>query len=99
MTTSATRGTPPSGPRAQPEAAVRRLVESVRRFVAVHEQAAAPSALAAAPLTFAEGVERDLLAFRLERAARELREALRVMDAAAARSASGQRPRPCPGAP
>lgn len=81
MTATATPDAPPSRPQSQPEAVLLRVVETARRFVAVHEQAAALSALAAPPpLTFAEGVERDRLAFRLERAARELREALRAVD-------------------
>ncbi|MBW8268010.1 hypothetical protein [Caldovatus aquaticus] len=68
-------------PRPLSAAALLRIVETARRFVALQEQAAALSALSAPPpLTFAEGVERDLLAFRLERAARELCEALRAVD-------------------
>ncbi|MBX6376169.1 MAG: hypothetical protein IRZ13_18320 [Acetobacteraceae bacterium] len=84
MTESARRDAPPPDSLSRQEAALQRVVEAARRLVAMRDQAAALSAQAPPPpLTFAEGVERDLLAFRLEHAACELREALRALDAGA----------------
>jgi hypothetical protein len=62
-----------------------RGLEAARRLVAIHEQAVAlQGALATPPLGFADGIERDCLAFQLERAARALREAVRAAEAGAA---------------
>jgi hypothetical protein len=64
-----------------------RVLEAARRLVAVHEQAAAAAlqgALATPPLGFADGIERDCLAFQLERAARAWREAVRDVEAGTA---------------
>jgi hypothetical protein len=57
-----------------------RVLDAARRLVAVHEQAtvALQGVLATPPLGFADGIERDCLAFQLERAARALREAVRA---------------------
>jgi hypothetical protein len=83
MTAFVRRDAPAPGFQPEPGAAFLEVIETARRFVAAHDEAAAASAAAApSPLTFAEGVERDALAFRLERAARELRRAVRAMDAA-----------------
>ncbi|GGG17814.1 hypothetical protein GCM10010964_02520 [Caldovatus sediminis] len=88
MTAIVRRDAPAPGSQPEPGAAFLEVIETARRFVAAHDEAAASSAAAApSPLTFAEGVERDALAFRLERAARELRRAVRAMDAAPSRTA------------
>jgi hypothetical protein len=66
-----------------------RVLEAARRLVAAHERAAVAlqGALATPPLGFADGIERDCLAFQIERAARALHEAVRAVEAGAAGTA------------
>lgn len=94
MTALARRDASPPDPLSRQDTALQRVVEAARRLIAIRDQAAALSAQAPPPpLTFAEGIERDLLAFRLEHAACQLREALRALDAGEPPAAL---PRPSP---
>jgi hypothetical protein len=67
----------PTPPRGEGDPALLKVLDSARRFIAFHERAAAIAAgKIPPPRTLAEAIDRDFLAFDLERAARELREAV-----------------------